>query len=759
MSVQNLGLGGVAAEFLGAYVSQANTSLGLSQSPSTCSVTLIEDQFSTPPRVFLPPEIGSYQKFKIGALTFEGVVTSYEIDIEQIGGRSITVNLADPREIMKSVPIIMAPGYRTVAARFVGTTCSIADAYGAYDDFVNTGANLSDYNQSGMTYQDISRAFKGGQTTRHGIIFQIPPVVPNVFGTNYYFDLTEVDAKVSPFYRINSNLISVADLIQELASRHSFDWYTRSVVNSVDNRVDVTIKIIDRSIDNIDVDLDNFLAVHSGVVISARQGFELRNEVSCGALLGAPVEKLKQRTVTGLANNPIDLSSEGGSNKYYMTEDEMRFVLKDKEAWKVWVSLNGGLVIYTVGGATVLAPLWSPADATDIGNQIGINPDRFSITTANEEVTGKMYDKLLGHAQSTYGKRFTFSQDLGVEYIDAAWTADAVAGNNDPNEYFRNSDGKTRCYVEFAPTNQLTVTPSLAPNFTFGLGDNAPQALPLSLRNQFDAKAAVVNVDKSDWIIKNSRLYVAATVEEGNVVKLDSPIVLGTPNTDELTDTVAQAGPAGNRQTTTGTSSTSNRNEIKRAILKGQTDGLIHQFAYQPIRVHLPTKDKYERYGPVFSSNITAESQGRVSIDQDDGFAPWEFGSLSVMRDAMQFRIDNISSSVKTVTQATITLAGYPILNLGDSIGQNSNINNVSISFNDGVQTTYELRSFLRQFGELSKEELASLSLFARRGGSRIFPQDSVSFINRYRPIISKQFGGKGSSSSSASAGGAGNFD
>jgi hypothetical protein len=757
MSVQNLGLGGAAAEFLGAYVAQANTSLGLSQSPSTCSATLVEDAYSTPPRVFQPPEVGSYQEFKIGALKFQGVVTSYEVDVANIGGRSITVNMSDPREIMKSIPVILAPGYRAVASRFEDTACSIIDAYGAYDDFDNTGANLSTWNQAGMTYEEVSKAMKGGTIIRGGVSFNIAPEAPTVFGTNYYFDLTEVDAKVDPAYRINTNLISVADLIQELASRHSFDWYVRATRNVAENRVEVAIKVIDRSTDNIDTDLDNFLAQHSGIVVSARKGYELRNEVACGALLGAPVETLRSQTITGLANNPIDLSAEGGSDKYFMTEEEMRYVLSGKKWWKIWVKINGGLVRYSVGGAAVLAPLWSPADAADIGNQIGIDPDRFSVTTADEELTGRIFNKLLGHAQSTYGKRFLFVPPAEAEYIDAAWTADAISGNDNPNEYFRNENGKTRCYVEFAPTNQLTPTPPLRPSFTFGLGDKAPQPLPLSLRNDFGVDVAITNMDKADWIVSNFRLYVAATIEEGNVVKLDSPVLFGTTNATEGTQAVSDVGPGGTRETPNGTVSTASRNARKRAFTEGQASTSLYQPAYQPIRAFIPTKDVFLRYGPVFSSELSEVSEGKVTIDQDDGFAPWEFGSTSLMIDAMQFRIDNVSSSVKQVEQATITLAGYPILNLGDSIGMNSNINNVSISFSDGVQTTYELRSFLRQFGELSKDELAALSLFARRGGARIFPQDSVSFINKYRPIISKQFGGRGSVA--PSAGGADNFE
>jgi hypothetical protein len=764
MTATNLGLGGQPATFLGALVAQANTSLGLAQSPSTCTVTLAEDVDFSPPALFVAPEMGSYQRFVAGSLKFGGIVTSYQTDVANIGGRQITVNLSDPREIMKSIPLIIAPGYRTVAAEIATTNCSVIDVYGAFDSFGGT-LNLSGWNQAGIPYEDIALAFSGGHTIRRGFDVFLNPQLGKAFGESYFFDLSEVTAKVDPGYRVNSNLINIADLIQELASKHSFDWFVESRRNATENRIDVTIRIIDRSVDNIDLDIDDFLAANSGFVVSASRGFELRNEVACSVLLGAPVEALNAQTITGLANNPIDLTTEGGADKYFMEEEEMRYVLAGKEWWKTWVELNGGLLIYSVGGAAKLAPLWSPGDASDVGNQLGVNPERLAILEADEETTGRLYDKLLGHAQSTYGKRFLFTGAYDVEYIDAAWTADAVGGNNDPDEYFRNSDGKTRCYVSFVPTNAITPTVDNPPSFIFGLGANAPQPLPLELRDSFNGKEAVTDIDKADWIYRQSgfgggSLFVAGTIEEGNVVKLDAPVVIGTSNPDEGVTAVADAGPDTKKSTPTANQQTSaSRNSLKRAMVKGESGGSLHQRAYQPHQVFVPTKSKFTRYGPVFASNMSPTSEGKLLIDQDDGFSPWEFGSFQLMLDAMQFKVDNSASNVKTVENANITIEGYPKLNIGDTIGKNSNVNNINISFGNGVQTTYELRSFLRQFGELTKEELASFSLFIRRGGARTFPQDSVSFINRYRAIITKQFGGKGSTSSGATVGGAGNFE
>jgi len=775
MTATNLGLGGQPASFLGAYIININSSLGLSQSPSTCTVTLLEDENVVPQALFQPPEVGDFKIIEVGKFSFGGIVTSYKVDIANIGGRSITVNLSDAREIMKSIPLIIAPGYREVAAGLKNTSneCSLIDVFGAYYS-TQFGLNFSTWNQSGMTYEDIARVFSGGSVLRFDVLFKIPTAIGRVFGQNYYFDLSEVTAKVDNRYRFNSNLVNIADFIQDVASRHSFDWFLESKINKSANRVDVKVKVIDRSIDNIDLDLDTFLADNAGFVISADKGFELRNEISCAVLLGSPVEQLVTVTVRGLANNPIDLRDEGGSETYLMTEEEMRYVLAGKEMWKQWVALNGGPARYEMSAVTtIIAPLWSVLNSSDLANQMGINPDRFHIKLEDEELSGRMYDKLQGHAQATYGKRFIFNQLLDVEYIDAAWTSDVISGNNDPNEYFRNGDGKTRCYVEFAPSSLVNFPFPVPPptNFqTFGLGPKAPRALELELKNSFDIGFTTINVDKSDYMVGENQqigpgpevrfLYVAATVEEGNVVKLDSPVIYSSASPDELLQNIARAGPNQNRITVVGQVSTSaERYMLRRGEDKGETDGQLHQKAYQPTRVFLPARSRFNRYGPVFASNLGKESAGALVIDQDDGFSPWEFGGTSLMIQAMQFRVDNAASQVKTIETANIVVEGFPKLSIGDSLGKNSNINSINITFGGQVTTTYELRSFLRQFGELSKEELALFSLFARRSGARYSPQDTVAFINKYRPIISKQFGGKGSSSSGALKGGAGNFE
>ena len=90
----------------------------------------------------------------------------------------------------------------------------------------------------------------------------------------------------------------------------------------------------------------------------------------------------------------------------------------------------------------------------------------------------------------------------------------------------------------------------------------------------------------------------------------------------------------------------------------------------------------------------------------------------------------------------------------------NSNVSQISVNITDGgVTTQYVLQSFIRKFGELSKRELAMLSIFARRSGARTFPQNSVNFINTHRVKIQEQFSGRGTSPKNRSTGSSASFE
>jgi hypothetical protein len=772
MTVTNLG-GGGADKFLGAYVKNVSSSLGLSTSPSTVSITVVEDVGSE----FQFPTVGSYHTINLGtAWSFSGILTRYEIDIANISGRTIRISLSDPREIMKSVPMILAPGSEAIVNRInSGTGCSVLDIYGAYGQGL---INLSGWNQSGMPFERILSALDGDNILFGTAIIPIFQQIVSFFGERYIFDLSEVAERVNPQHRINTNLVPLSNLIEDLSQRHSFDWYINSEILT-DGIIKVTVKIIDRSVDNIDIDLQTFLNLHADRVITATSGVELRNEVSCMALQGAPVESLTKVAILGLANEPIDLTTEGGYSDYLMEEEEMLVVLNGRTQWEIWLgnesqnseSSSKGMGRYGPGFGDddlgVITDLVSQIDDDDrLDKKIVIyNRKRRSYlldtAIAKREAIGKVFKKLEDHAAATYGKRFVHD-NIYDEIIQSSWTRDIVSGNNDPNEYFRQEDGRTKAYVEYSMEdaggafslglsnltnlfgNQDIFRNVTAFGTTFANKTSRDDAIiVLLLANNFDSQNSFVDIkDTANYIYKESTspfasvktsLYVSCTVNKDGVVNI--PGVVSEPLSDETklaTDALAIA-------IENGKSTIDILNlHLKYARFYGRSLWGTHVYSYQPKYAYIPTRSRTLRYGPVFSTDLGPDSQGKLQIIQDDGFAPWEFGSISNMIAAMQIKVDNGTSLQTEAFTANIQVEGYPLFNIGDSLEKNSNINSISISYGDGIKTTYSLQTYFRKFGEISKQDLARLAFILNNGGGRILPQQQANFISGHNVNVDK---------------------
>ena len=792
MTATDLG-GGPPDKFLGAFVKNISNNLGLSTSPSTASITVVEDDGVS----FTFPDVGTFHTISVGSdWEFSGVLPRYEIDIANISGRSIRVSLSDPREIMKSIPVILAPGSEAIIDKInTDTGCSVLDIYGAYGQGL---LNLSGWNQSGMAFERIVSALKGDNILFGTVVVPIPQQIVSVFGERYVFDLTEVAARVDPQHRVNTKLAPLSNLIEDLSQRHSFDWFVESTRRS-DGIIEVTIRVIDRSVDNIDIDLQSFLDLHDEKVITATSGIELRNEVSCMALQGATVESMRKVDILGLANEPIDLTTEGGVNNYIMEEQEMISVLAGRLQWEIFLgnaannvsseSLRGmsrygpGFSDDDLAELTTLIRTTQQIDFDDSGKITAYNAQRVAYLQKSLEdkraLIGKVFKKLQDHTNATYGKRFVHDSILD-EIIQSAWTRDVIAGNDDPNEYFRQDDGRTKAYVEYSledaggafslGLNNLTNlfgNQSLFRNVTvFGttfsdriLGEEA--ILVLQLASNFDPTDVSVEIpDTSNYIYKEASspfasvktsLFVSCTVNKDGVVALPGGVFESRPTDEQLRQAaIAQGG-----------NTTQNLLDIHKKLERfyGKTYWSVHALAYQPRFAYIPTRSRTLRYGPVFSSDLGQDAQGKLQIIQDAGFAPWEFGSISAMIAAMQIKVDNATSLQKEAFTANISVEGFPLFNIGDSLEKNSNINYISMSFGDGgVKTTYSLQTYTRKFGEISKEDLARLAFILNNGGGRILSQQESNFLSGYNVNVDKGLGGSFGTFGSNFNGGALNF-
>lgn len=795
MTTTNLGLNGQPAKFLGAYVKNISTSLGLSTNPSSCTITVVEDPLTN--AFFEEPIVGSYHTIEVGPTwKFSGIIKRYEKDIRNIGGRQINITMYDVRDIMRSIPVILSPGYEAVTMKVRNTQCSCIDIFSAF--YVEGGViNLSGWTQAGMQFKRIINALHGDNILFGSTHVPIGQQIANAFGERYRFNFTALLDRVDPEYRINTNLVPISNIVEDLSSRHSFDWFVNSERAS-DGVIDVSISLIDRSRDQTTINLPTFLNSHNGKVVSCTSGIELRNDVSCLALLGAPVEQLTRVAVKGLANEPLDLSSESGNHKYLMTETEMRVVLGGKLGWEIWLGIpqeyGGGGGFSRYGGTlldTDINPLFVlnalfAQNVLDGNGNIPKNKERkanylLGVQDARYSNAGQLFEKLHAHAEATYGKRWVHD-DIFDEIIDSAWTRGAIVGNDDPYEYFQQKDGRTRAFVEFnsegaggafslglSNLTSLFGSQDVFRNVTkFGTtfstilpgepGQNG-SILVVELKDEFAPSGATFNTDRANYVYNDSenpytesfrtKLYMACTVDKDGVLTLPCPVVEKIPTPEELMQMAIDAynqenNNAGSDAKTDADGNALTVNDYLESLLRRYYGTSLFEIAskcYQPAQAYIPTRSRYRRYGPVFSSELDGESQGKLEILQDDGFAPWEFGGLALMSGAMQLKVDNATSLQREVFSANITIEGYPEMNLGDSLEKNANITSLSISFGGGgLTTSYGLQTFTRKFGEFSKEDWARFALLTNGAGPRVFPQNQIGFVENTRVNVTKQF-------------------
>lgn len=117
--------------------------------------------------------------------------------------------------------------------------------------------------------------------------------------------------------------------------------------------------------------------------------------------------------------------------------------------------------------------------------------------------------------------------------------------------------------------------------------------------------------------------------------------------------------------------------------------------------VHIPVEFETKNYGPwiAYSSR-----PGPIAISNDADFAPWTFGSNSNMDTAGNQTIAKYHGSSDVIDSAQITMAGLPTYNIGQTIGNNSNINSISFQYGpDGLTTTYGIATFAFPGGRTNK--------------------------------------------------------
>ena len=133
-------------------------------------------------------------------------------------------------------------------------------------------------------------------------------------------------------------------------------------------------------------------------------------------------------------------------------------------------------------------------------------------------------------------------------------------------------------------------------------------------------------------------------------------------------------------------------------------DGPIAQI---PHAAAIPLKSAKVSYGPWYAGYLG----GKTDYNRDTQFSPWSFGSASVMQLAGAIHTSHKAIDVEIAEKGTVTIPGYPTAFLGDrsaaitgTAGGGPIISGIQVSHSvQGINTTYQFRTFAPKFGQLSK--------------------------------------------------------
>ena len=296
-SVDQLGNNYSVYKFLGASLLGVTVNIGYNGTASSATVTLVEDKqngdvFSRPfmPTIWaisLPSGgVGAPILYPSGfnlqpnaleptncPFYFCGLINQWRVIEEDIGGRTISCSIVDPREVLQGVQCILgsyalSQNIGDGNPRFTGVN-NFIDCFGYYNYGFESGRNAY-----GMPWYNIMNAIENSRVTINGMNFEF------WFNGDAFLD-------VPYWYRIEDNLIDLVGLCLKVCQDGGADFIVRAVKVDPFTAV-VELRGIKRS--NTDpltkFDISNFVSVRSSITEHVQIGTEYRNEPTSNVVVG-----------------------------------------------------------------------------------------------------------------------------------------------------------------------------------------------------------------------------------------------------------------------------------------------------------------------------------------------------------------------------------------------------------------------------------------------------------------------------------------
>lgn len=209
---------------------------------------------------------------------FAGILTSYDITDRSSSGKTISLTISDPRELMSHIQVLLGSFAMTQVLtdgepRYTGFT-NVIDVFGAY-----SGGFDSERNEYGMLWSKIKTVLEDVRVTLYNINFE------------FYFT-GDAFLNAPNWYRVQDETIDLLALVQKICNDAGSDLfvYTRKITN---NTAIVEFRSIKRAKDN-DItrgEINTFINARNSIVDAVNIGVEFRNEPTSKIVVGGPRNK------------------------------------------------------------------------------------------------------------------------------------------------------------------------------------------------------------------------------------------------------------------------------------------------------------------------------------------------------------------------------------------------------------------------------------------------------------------------------------
>jgi len=725
--------------YSGASLTNINCNLGWNSSPSTVSLSLVEDKKAGD--VFIRPDIGGPTFVQYYGISMGGIVTGWQQNSNTGGDPLFSVTIEDPRSILEGVQLI-TEGY-------TGGIFSTPNLYNIFGYWESFSFGNSQVNNTGMPWKRI----------RDGLI-NLVNTTPVKFGTtSYYLNLSALPS-IPEYFRIAGPNLSVMDFITQVCEAASHEFFFN--LEEVTSKYYIRLYVVDRSKQPALNRISTFLDTQSEVV-STSNGQQLRNETSSKFLVGGNVHSMYYQWPSALLpttrsddiiwpfwgvdeDNNVIIGSEppdggppasgdvanwlpnnhtftlpsrsvnvvGIGPKYKTNIQEMRAAIGGIDAWKLLlktedkrknsphylkatkIGLDSDVSMAILDGGKSLDGLKAitPVEfAALTGGTISKTTN--SVSEIHEENISRLYEYVKGYASEYYGRKFMvrlpnisakLNTDTGIpefnlEPTDGGFLEDSLW-----------SGAILRNYLPQTLNTLLLDDNRIAPyvrfnDFTkYDFSEISPQDFTISKNSAF----VKCSLDDDIYFLSYSGLYSPRAV-----INLPGPInKYEKENNRSFNETMASLS----RDSDSISGLTAAEKSVALKSLASKVGSDVIQLgsaglAEMPDMVACPLKSNVDFYGPWYAIG----ANGKTDFQKDESLVPWNYGGFSTMNLAANAQISSALSNMQIGEEGTLELAGVPAFSMGDQLisgGPYITDINVSIDSRSGATTTYTLRTW-----------------------------------------------------------------